>query len=76
MYNLKLTDAFSPSGFEDEVRDIVLSEITPFCDSIKVDKMGNIIAFKKGRSSEKIYGGRTYGRSRTYCYGHNGAGTS
>ena len=56
MYNLKkLTDAFSPSGFEDEVRDIVLSEITPFCDSIKVDKMGNIIAFKKGRSSEKKF---------------------
>lgn len=51
----KLCNAFGPSGCEDEVREIVLKEITPFCDSVKVDKMGNIIAFKKGKSSNKKF---------------------
>ena len=37
------------SGDEDRVRDIILSEIRPFADSIDVDSMGNIIAFKKGK---------------------------
>lgn len=36
-----------PSGNEDEVRDYILQEISPYCDA-KVDKSGNIIAFKKG----------------------------
>ena len=51
----KLTDAFGPSGCEDEVRDIIINEITPFCDSVKVDRMGNVIAFKKGRDSSKKF---------------------
>lgn len=51
----KLTSAFGPSGCEDEVRDIILKEIEPFCDSITVDGIGNIIAFKKGKSSEKKF---------------------
>ena len=51
----KLTDAFSPSGYEDEIREIIINEITPFCDSIETDNMGNIIAFKKGKSSKKKF---------------------
>lgn len=51
----KLSLAFGPSGFEDEVRSIILDEITPYCDSIKIDSMGNIIAFKKGKDSTKRF---------------------
>lgn len=51
----KLAMAFGPSGCEDEVREIIINEITPYCDSVKVDRIGNIIAFKKGRDSSKKF---------------------
>ncbi len=51
----KLTAAFGPSGCEDEVRELILKEITPCCDSVRVDRMGNIIAFKKGKDSSKKF---------------------
>ena len=54
----KLCAAFGPSGCEDEVRELIINEITPFCDNVKVDKMGNVIAFKKGKKSSKKF----------YCY--------
>ncbi|MGE3062175.1 MAG: M42 family metallopeptidase [bacterium] len=49
----KLTEASGVSGCEDSVRDIIIEEIKPFCDSLKIDKMGNLIAFKKGALSKK-----------------------
>jgi len=44
----KLCNAYGPSGMEDEVRDIIIDEIKDYCDSYEVDKVGNLIAFKKG----------------------------
>lgn len=41
-----------PSGNEDNVREFIMSQISPFCDA-KVDCMGNIIAFKKGKNTPK-----------------------
>ncbi len=49
----KLCNACGVSGNEAEVRDIIIPEIKEHCDNLKVDSMGNIIAFKKGESSEK-----------------------
>ena len=49
----RLCKADAPSGFEEEVRDIILAEIRHYADSITVDNMGNILAFKKGRLSPK-----------------------
>ncbi len=49
----KLCNASGVSGAEYEVRDIIISEIKDYCDDIKIDTMGNIIALKKGESSEK-----------------------
>lgn len=49
----KLCDAFGPSSLEDEVREIILNEITPHAASVKIDKIGNIIAFKKGKSARR-----------------------
>lgn len=41
------------SGFEQKIREVVLREIKPICDEIKIDNMGNVTAIKKGKSSEK-----------------------
>ncbi|MDD3802840.1 MAG: M20/M25/M40 family metallo-hydrolase [bacterium] len=48
----RLTEASGVSGCEESVRDIIIEEIKPLCDTLKIDKMGNLIAFKRG-SSEK-----------------------
>jgi tetrahedral aminopeptidase len=50
----KLTAAFGPSGYEDEVADIIIEEIKNFVDEVKKDRLGNVIALKKGTGSSKI----------------------
>lgn len=47
----ELTDLNGVSGNEKEVRDFIIQKIDNYCDSIKVDSIGNIIAYKKGKSS-------------------------
>jgi len=42
----KLSEAFGPSGMEDEVRDLLFKEIYPFVDRIRIDNMGNLVAEK------------------------------
>ncbi|MGB7876159.1 MAG: M42 family metallopeptidase [Anaerolineales bacterium] len=46
----KLTETFSPSGSEDEIRKVILAEIQPLADDVRVDTLGNIIA-RKGKIS-------------------------
>jgi tetrahedral aminopeptidase len=41
-----LTETFGPSGYEDQVRKIVRSEVESLADEIKVDALGNLIARK------------------------------
>ncbi len=41
-------------GHEGRVREIVLREIKDHCESISIDKMGNVTAFRKGKQSKKI----------------------
>ncbi|NPV69504.1 MAG: M42 family metallopeptidase [Firmicutes bacterium] len=43
----KLVEAYGPSGNEERVRDVIVSMIRGYCDSISVDALGNLIAFKK-----------------------------
>ncbi len=45
----KLLNAFGVSGSEGEVRKIILKEIKPYFNKIHVDKLGNLIAHKKGK---------------------------
>ena len=47
----KLCMAFGPSGNEIEARDMITSEIKDFADEFFVDKVGNLIAFKKGEKT-------------------------
>lgn len=37
------------SGDEGAVRRCILEAAKPLCDSVRIDRMGNVIAFKKGR---------------------------
>ena len=44
----KLVEAYGPSGFEGQMRDLIRPEIESLADEISIDAMGNLIAFKKG----------------------------
>ena len=47
----ELTQAFGVAGFEDNVREIIRREVTPYADEITEDAMGNLIVLKKGVDS-------------------------
>lgn len=49
----RLTEASGVSGNEKEVRNIIIEEIKDFVDDLKVDRLGNIIAYKKGNTNSK-----------------------
>ncbi len=38
------------SGNETAVKEYIISEISPFAESVEIDALGNIIAFKKGKN--------------------------
>lgn len=47
----KLVEAYGPSGFEDQVRELILAEVKPLADDMTVDAMGNLIVRKQGDGS-------------------------
>lgn len=47
----KLSELHGISGVEDDVREYIIKEIKPYCDSLEVNSAGCIIAFKKGRQT-------------------------
>lgn len=50
----KLCNASGPSGYEGEVRKIIIDEIKEYVDEVKVDNIGNIIAHKKGNGHKVL----------------------
>ena len=50
----KLCNAIGVSGDESEVRKIVLDEIEPYADDVKVDAMGSVLAIKRGRGAKRV----------------------
>lgn len=48
----KLCNADGVSGNEDAVRNLILEEIKPYADDIRIDSMGNIMALKKGNGKK------------------------
>lgn len=48
----ELTSINGVSGNEDNVREYIKNEVSKTADSIKTDALGNLIVFKKGRSSK------------------------
>lgn len=49
----KLADAPGISGFEDNIRNLMMDELKKYADEVEVDQMGNIIALKKGDPNGK-----------------------
>ncbi len=47
----KLTETFSPSGYESAIREVIRSEVKPFADEIRVDQLGNLIV-RKGQAAK------------------------
>jgi endoglucanase len=45
----RLCNAIAISGDEGEVRQIVLQEVKPYADEVKVDALGSVLAMKLGR---------------------------
>lgn len=54
MLNLvkKIVKSPAVSGREDAVADIICAQMAPLCDEIRRDKLGNLIAFKRGSASD------------------------
>lgn len=49
----KLCNVIAISGDESEVRKIVLEEVKPFADEVKVDALGSVLAIKAGRGRKR-----------------------
>ncbi|MBN1659955.1 MAG: M42 family metallopeptidase [Anaerolineae bacterium] len=49
----KLTEAFGPSGREEQIREVIRQEVEPLADELHVDALGNLIALKKGDGTGK-----------------------
>lgn len=47
----KLTEAFGVSGYEKPVRELIENEIKDYCDTLRTDSMGNLIAFRKAKGN-------------------------
>jgi putative aminopeptidase FrvX len=47
----KLCEASGISGYEAEVRELVMADFKPYADEWRVDKMGSVIALKRGYPS-------------------------
>lgn len=44
----KLVESFGPSGFEDQIRELIRNEVDGLADEITIDAMGNLIVHKEG----------------------------
>jgi endoglucanase len=47
----RLTEVFSPSGYEDAIRTMIQNEVKGWADQVRVDALGNLIV-RKGRASK------------------------
>lgn len=50
----RLCNAVAVSGDEGEVRKIVLEQVTPLADEVRVDAMGNVLVTKRGTGRNRL----------------------
>ena len=50
----KLCNVIAVSGDEGEVRKLVMEEIKPYADEVKVDALGNVLATRRGRGKSRV----------------------
>jgi len=51
----ELSNCFSPSGRENNIRNLITSEIKDYVDEITTDALGNLIARKKGNGKKILF---------------------
>jgi endoglucanase len=49
----KLTETYSPSGIEEQIRDAIRAEVEPLADELRVDPLGSLVARKQGTGKGK-----------------------
>ncbi len=54
MFLKELSDIPGVSGFEEKVREFIKEKIEDKVDYVEIDKLGNLIAFKKGKVNKKL----------------------
>ncbi len=52
-YLEKLCEFYAPSGMESGIAEYIKSVIEPYCKECYIDNLGNVIAFKEGKSPAK-----------------------
>ncbi|HOJ87932.1 MAG TPA: M42 family metallopeptidase [Pseudothermotoga sp.] len=50
----KLTEAYGPSGREEEVHNLILQELEGHVDGYKFDNVGNLLVWKAGTTGKKV----------------------
>ncbi len=50
----KLSNAYGPPGYEDEAREILRTELEGVADETRVDKLGNIIFWHRGKKGKPL----------------------
>jgi putative aminopeptidase FrvX len=49
----KLTEAYGPSGHEEQICEVIRAEVEPLADEVWVDLLGNLVALKRGSGEGK-----------------------
>jgi putative aminopeptidase FrvX len=49
----RLTEAYGPSGHEEQIREIIRAEVDALADEVRVDALGNLIVRKRGNGGGK-----------------------
>jgi putative aminopeptidase FrvX len=49
----RFTEAYGPSGHEDQIRSAIYAEVESLADEVRVDTLGNLIVLKKGSGGGK-----------------------
>ena len=50
----QLSNAFGPSGHEDDVRDLLVDVTKPLVDELRIDRVGNIVATRRGKRDDVV----------------------
>ena len=50
----ELSDGFGVAGFEDEVREKIVSLVSPLVDEVKTDALGNLFAIRRGSDERTL----------------------
>ncbi len=48
----QLSNTFGPSSYEDDVRDVIVDLVKPLVDELRIDRMGNVIATRRGKRDD------------------------